>query len=190
MPLDSRGVSASSFSVEETSNNSGEAPGNFERAACDLDKTDSTSENGQHQPEEQQPENNGATTGSHSTSETEGSIGTIETGEASFGTHWEVLTFLVSNPVLFREDKDDSRKDTSSRKSKRQNPVTSRYTPRSSKRRKQSAGSLDNQLLEHQHENSNGGFPEQHEGVEKPVESSGKLKPSSQTRDLRLIYLL
>jgi hypothetical protein len=84
VPLDSRGVSTSSFSVEETLNNSGEAPSNFERAACNLNKTDSTSENGQHQPKEQQPVNNGATTGSHSTSKTEGSIGTIDTGKASF----------------------------------------------------------------------------------------------------------
>jgi hypothetical protein len=46
VPLDSRGVSASLFLVEETLNNSGKALSNFERAAYDLDKTDSTSENG------------------------------------------------------------------------------------------------------------------------------------------------
>lgn len=86
LPLDSTGVSASSFSVEETSSNSGEAPGNFEWAACNPDRTNSTSdgqhpENDQHQPEEQQPENKDTTIGSHGTSDAEGSIGTLGTGE-------------------------------------------------------------------------------------------------------------
>jgi hypothetical protein len=86
LPLDSTGVSASSFSVEETSSNSSEALGNFEWAACDPDRTDSTSdsqhpENDQLQPEEQQPENKDTTMGSHSTSDVEESIDTLGTGE-------------------------------------------------------------------------------------------------------------
>jgi hypothetical protein len=86
LPLDLTGVSASSFSVEETSSNSGEALGNFEWAACDPNRTDLTSdgqhpENDQLQPEEQQPENKDTAIGSHGTSDVEESIDTLGTGE-------------------------------------------------------------------------------------------------------------
>jgi hypothetical protein len=75
MPLDSKGVSSSSFSVEETPRNSDGGLANFEWGAY-PDRTDLTSENSQHQPEK-----NGATTG-HGTSEAEYPISILGTGKA------------------------------------------------------------------------------------------------------------
>ena len=106
-------VLASSLLAEETLSNSSKT-GNFELAIYNLDKTNLTFEN------------NSATTESCSTSEAEGSTSTLGIGKVYCQTSLAVLTFLVSNPVLFKEGKDDSLRGTLLLKFKqKENYVTS-----------------------------------------------------------------
>jgi hypothetical protein len=79
VPPETAEVPTSSSSTKEVSS---EVFDKIDWDAFLADETDWTPINGQRHPEEQQPEINSATTGSHSTSEAEGSICTLGTGEA------------------------------------------------------------------------------------------------------------
>jgi hypothetical protein len=79
VPPETAEVPTSSSSTKETSS---EVFDKIDWDAFHADETDWTPINGQRHPEEQQPEINSATMGSHGTSEAEGSICTLGTGEA------------------------------------------------------------------------------------------------------------
>jgi hypothetical protein len=81
---------------------------------------------------------------------------------------------------------------------KRKHVTSCNIFPKRCKHVASSVGSVDTQFLEYKHVASNEGSVEHHERVEKQVtscnrqsvgETSSKLKPISQTRDLRLTYL-
>jgi hypothetical protein len=78
-PPETAEIPTSSSSTKETSS---EVFDNINWDAFHADKTDWTPINGQRHSEEQQPQINSASTGSHGTSEVEGSICTLGTGEA------------------------------------------------------------------------------------------------------------